>query len=168
MASSMKDALDEALNNDAPKKKGHIRGHKQNKEKKEKKPLPSIDTTKEYNGSVKWFDIRKGYGFITDDEGKDHFVHFSGIERGRRFIALDPEDKVTFKLQHSKGGGVQAVDVEIIVDDEDEVEYVDDEDITESYANREDVKHEAAYDNEDLPEGPEVEMHEETAGGIVE
>lgn len=167
MSTDMKEAINKAMNETPAKKKGHIKGHKQaNKEGKSKKA--NIDTTKVYNGTVKWFDIRKGFGFITDEEGVDHFVHFSGITRGRRFIAVDPDDKVTFTLQHSKGGGVQAANVEIIVTDEEEVEYEDEEDITESYANNEDVEHEAAYDDNDLPEGPEVEEHTETAGGVVE
>ncbi|NIN70187.1 MAG: cold shock domain-containing protein, partial [Anaerolineae bacterium] len=32
-----------------------------------------------FTGTVKWFSDRKGYGFITRDEGKDVFVHHSGI-----------------------------------------------------------------------------------------
>ena len=30
-------------------------------------------------GTVKWFDVRKGYGFISDEDGVDCFVHFSNI-----------------------------------------------------------------------------------------
>ena len=30
-------------------------------------------------GTVKWFNNQKGFGFITDEEGKDVFVHFSGL-----------------------------------------------------------------------------------------
>ncbi|HBA69818.1 MAG TPA: hypothetical protein DCZ40_10755 [Lachnospiraceae bacterium] len=34
---------------------------------------------KRVNGTVKWFSARKGYGFITDEEGGDYFAHFSQI-----------------------------------------------------------------------------------------
>lgn len=35
----------------------------------------------EMRGIVKWFDVRKGFGFITDEEGMDYFVHYSEIQR---------------------------------------------------------------------------------------
>ena len=38
-----------------------------------------------YQGTVKWFDSKKGYGFIVGPEGKDVFVHFSVIE-GEGFV----------------------------------------------------------------------------------
>ena len=57
-------------------------------------------------GTVKWFDRRKGYGFITRDDGAaDVFVHFSAIEdEGNEFKALYEGDKVEFEiLDGSKG-----------------------------------------------------------------
>ncbi|HEY1663798.1 MAG TPA: cold-shock protein [Verrucomicrobiae bacterium] len=46
-------------------------------------------------GKVKWFDSRKGFGFITQDSGKDIFVHHSSIV-GAGYKTLDEGDQVTF------------------------------------------------------------------------
>ncbi|WP_286951969.1 MULTISPECIES: cold-shock protein [Aminobacterium] len=48
-------------------------------------------------GTVKWFNATKGYGFITSDEGKDVFVHFSSIQ-GDGFKTLDEGQRVTFEV----------------------------------------------------------------------
>ncbi|MCH7741102.1 MAG: cold-shock protein [Proteobacteria bacterium] len=46
-------------------------------------------------GTVKWFNVKKGYGFITRDQGDDVFVHFRNIEGdGRRSISEG--QRVTF------------------------------------------------------------------------
>jgi CspA family cold shock protein len=49
-------------------------------------------------GTVKWFNAEKGFGFITDDGGRDFFVHWSGVirnagERGK----LLPDQRVIFR-----------------------------------------------------------------------
>ena len=64
-------------------------------------------------GTVKWFSDQKGYGFITPDgEGKDVFVHHTGIE-GEGFKTLKEGDKVEFEI--TKGNkGSQAERVRII------------------------------------------------------
>lgn len=46
-------------------------------------------------GTVKWFDNAKGYGFISEDGGKDFFVHFSGIE-GEGHRSLTEGQRVSF------------------------------------------------------------------------
>lgn len=64
-------------------------------------------------GTVKWFNSDKGFGFITPaDNGKDLFVHFSGI-LGTNFRTLNEGDKVEYSLQNSDRGP-SAVDVTVI------------------------------------------------------
>ncbi len=62
--------------------------------------------TKEYkvvNGIVKWFDEKKGYGFITVDGGKDAFVHHSNIV-GEGFKTLAEGQKVTLEVTQGQKG----------------------------------------------------------------
>lgn len=54
-------------------------------------------------GVVKWFSNQKGYGFITTDEGKDVFVHFSAIE-GEGFKTLEEGQKVEFEITQGPKG----------------------------------------------------------------
>lgn len=54
-------------------------------------------------GTVKWFNGTKGYGFITTDEGKDIFAHFSAIN-GEGFKTLDEGDSVSFDIEDSDKG----------------------------------------------------------------
>ena len=51
------------------------------------------------NGTVKWFNAEKGYGFIADDDGgNDVFVHFSAIQADG-FKTLNEGQKVTFETE---------------------------------------------------------------------
>ena len=64
------------------------------------------------NGTVKWFNDEKGYGFITPETGADLFVHFRAIE-GSGFRALKEGQKVTFvAVQGQKGLQADKVRVE--------------------------------------------------------
>lgn len=65
-------------------------------------------------GTVKWFDRRKGYGFITRDDGAaDVFVHYSAIkEEGDEFKAMYEGDKVEFEVTEGSKGP-QASDLTI-------------------------------------------------------
>ena len=60
-------------------------------------------------GTVKWFNDSKGYGFIQQANGKDVFVHFSSIA-GSGFKSLQEGDQVSFEVQDSERGP-QAVNV---------------------------------------------------------
>ena len=55
------------------------------------------------NGTVKWFNAEKGYGFITSDEGKDIFVHYSAIQADG-FRSLEEGQKVSFEIVESDRG----------------------------------------------------------------
>lgn len=63
-------------------------------------------------GTVKWFNSQKGYGFIESNEGGDVFVHFSAIQ-GDGFKSLDEGQRVSFEIVDSERGP-QAANVERI------------------------------------------------------
>ena len=48
------------------------------------------------NGTVKWFNAEKGYGFISQESGDDVFVHFSAIQ-GKGFKTLEEGQSVSFE-----------------------------------------------------------------------
>ena len=54
-------------------------------------------------GTVKWFNDRKGYGFVSRESGDDVFVHFSSIA-GDGFKSLREGDRVSFEVQESERG----------------------------------------------------------------
>ena len=54
-------------------------------------------------GTVKWFDPRKGYGFILGEEGQDVFVHYANIS-GDGYRTLNEGDAVTFEVIESEKG----------------------------------------------------------------
>jgi CspA family cold shock protein len=66
------------------------------------------------NGTVKWFNSTKGYGFIApDDGGKDVFVHISAVERSG-LTGLADNQKVTYDLQSGRDGRESAVNLELV------------------------------------------------------
>ena len=65
-------------------------------------------------GTVKWFNVQKGYGFITDSDGKDVFVHYSNIVMDG-FRHLNEDDIVNFELGAGKDGRQQAVNVQPVL-----------------------------------------------------
>ncbi len=64
------------------------------------------------SGTVKWFNEKKGYGFIEQEDGPDVFVHFSGIN-GTGFKSLFEGDRVTFTVEDGPKGP-SAVNVTVV------------------------------------------------------
>ena len=63
-------------------------------------------------GTVKWFDAKKGYGFITKEDGEDIFVHYSAIQIDG-VKTLKEGDKVEFEVQNGSQGP-QAANVKLV------------------------------------------------------
>ena len=63
-------------------------------------------------GTVKWFDAKKGYGFIAGEQGQDIFVHYSSIQ-GDGYRALEEGQRVEFTVGEGKKGP-QAQDVVVL------------------------------------------------------
>ncbi|MBO0428379.1 cold-shock protein [Vagococcus fluvialis] len=62
------------------------------------------------NGTVKWFNAEKGFGFITQEDGADVFAHFSAIQSDG-FKTLDEGQAVTFEVEEGQRG-LQATNIE--------------------------------------------------------
>lgn len=54
-------------------------------------------------GTVKWFSEKKGYGFITEEDGRDVFVHYSSIDMPG-FKTLAEGEEVNFEVEESDRG----------------------------------------------------------------
>ena len=63
-------------------------------------------------GKVKWFNEVKGFGFVTMDDGREVFVHYTGI-KGEGFRTLSEGDDVEFEITEGPKG-LQAVNVQRI------------------------------------------------------
>jgi CspA family cold shock protein len=61
------------------------------------------------NGTVKWFNESKGFGFITREDGSDVFIHYSSIQ-GNGFKSLAEGDTVSFDVEKSQKG-LKAINV---------------------------------------------------------
>ena len=67
------------------------------------------------NGTVKWFDKKRGFGFISGDNGKDYYVHHSHIYMRDAYKVLDTDDIVSFDVATDDKGREQAINVNPLV-----------------------------------------------------
>jgi len=66
------------------------------------------------NGTVKWFNPSKGFGFIQPDNGgTDVFVHISAVERAG-LSSLDDNQKVTYEVETGRNGKESAADLKLV------------------------------------------------------
>ena len=61
-------------------------------------------------GTVKWYNFKKGYGFIQGEDGEDYFVHFTAVPKG---VSLRENDKVSFEPAENEKGK-QASNVQLL------------------------------------------------------
>jgi CspA family cold shock protein len=61
-------------------------------------------------GTVKWYNFKKGYGFIEGEDGEDYFVHFTAVPKG---VSLRENDKVSFEPTENEKGK-QASNVQLL------------------------------------------------------
>ena len=64
-------------------------------------------------GTVKWFDVRKGFGFISDEDGVDRYVHFTNINM-EGFKKLKPGQNVVFAADEDGHGRQIAKEITIV------------------------------------------------------
>lgn len=67
-----------------------------------------------FTGKVKWFDSKKGFGFITTEDGTDVFVHHTGIVSDEKFKSLTEGETVEFEITDGEKGKVA---VNVVVTD---------------------------------------------------
>jgi CspA family cold shock protein len=66
------------------------------------------------NGTVKWFNTTKGFGFIEPEGGgKDVFVHISAVERSG-LTGLADNQKISFEMQEGRDGREMAADLKLL------------------------------------------------------
>lgn len=75
--------------------------------------MTDVEVKEVKTGTVVWFDAKKGYGFISQDNEPDLFVHFSDIN-SEGFKTLQKDQKVSYEVGLNKRGQPKAVNVKLI------------------------------------------------------
>jgi len=111
-------------------------------------------------GKVKWFNTRKGYGFISTDDGKDIFVHYSNIESDG-YKTLAEGDPVTFDVVDGEKGPRAENVVPKSAPKSEPAPKTESAQKTKAASKRKPPKAKAAEETEEAPEGEETAEDEE-------
>ena len=65
-------------------------------------------------GKIKWYKREKGYGFLTGDDGKDYFVHYTALPEDQQDVRESDEIKVTFETKEGRDGRLQASEIKFV------------------------------------------------------
>ena len=71
-------------------------------------------------GKIKWYKREKGYGFLTGDDEKDYFVHYTSLPEDQQDVRESDEIKVTFETKEGRDGRLQASDVKFVESESEE------------------------------------------------
>lgn len=104
------------------------------KSEKENNDMRKKETVR-LKGTVKWFDVRRGFGFLSDEDGLDYFVHFSEIQ-GEGFKKLRNGQQVTFEAGEDTRGRSVARNVVAEPDAEDTGESVCEDDEKDGFLQK--------------------------------
>ena len=113
-------------------------------------------------GTVKWFNVRKGFGFVNGEDGEDYFIHHSALEQG---TFLREDDRVSFEAADTdKGKQAQNVALlqkgsEIRAQSDESSKEAPEEETSEEPAEEETSEEETSEDSEE--ESSEEEPKEE-------
>lgn len=109
-------------------------------------------------GTVKWYNFKKGYGFIQGEDGNDYFVHFTAIPKG---TSLRENDKVSFEPAENEKGK-QATNLQLLTKASDR------DDVPKEESAEKVAPAEGAEDEETLEEGESEADVQEDAEEVAE
>ena len=123
----------------------------------------SVDTKKVHTGTIKFMDLRKGYGFVVDNEtGKEIFFHHSNIEEGRTFTGFVADDIIEFTLKPgAKGIEANCMVLSVPVEEQNNV----DEESQEEEVSEEEIDEDSVEEDEEVPED---EQEDDDGGRLTE
>lgn len=118
-----------------------------------KKAMGGKKPSKLVTGHVKWFDPKRGFGFVVTEDGEEVFAHISSVKSGRTYVGFNDNDRVTFNVVPNEKGSM-AKNINLVEDEEPEEEATEAID-TEEETTSEQANEKESNDQEDLATEPE-------------